>query len=71
MRRALVLTTESARHPFRAGLPPCVLARAGEIEPTVAWRTRVATGLALSRRDVEGVAMMWVTGFVGALAFFA
>jgi hypothetical protein len=25
MRRALVLTSESARHPFRASLPPCAL----------------------------------------------
>lgn len=35
MRRALVLTNESARHPFRASLPAHVLQVEEEIEPVV------------------------------------
>jgi hypothetical protein len=30
-RRRLVLTTESARHPFRASLPPHIFALAGRV----------------------------------------
>jgi hypothetical protein len=32
-RRALVLTTEGARHPFRRSLPPHVFARLAETAP--------------------------------------
>lgn len=67
MRRALVLTNEAAKHPFRASLPPHVLERAGEVEQTVPWRIR----LGLTRKNVEWAAATYVTGFVGTLTFFA
>ena len=67
MRRALVLSTESARHPFRASLPPHVYARMGEIEPQVSWYQR----LGLSRANIETAAATYCTGFVATLAFFA
>ena len=67
MRRALVLTTESARHPFRASLPPHVFARMGEIERCVPWHKR----LGLTRADVESAAATYCTGFVAAFTFFA
>ncbi|QZH76768.1 MAG: hypothetical protein JY451_12845 [Erythrobacter sp.] len=66
MRRALVLTDESARHPFRASLPPHVVLRANEIERTVPWRER----LALTRKDAETVLATYAAGFVATLTFF-
>ena len=65
MRRALVLTDETARHPFRASLPPQVLRRAGEVERTVPWRLR----LALTRSDAETVLATYIAGFVATLTF--
>tara|TARA_A100001391_G_scaffold173888_2_gene136109 strand:- start:26430 stop:26633 length:204 start_codon:yes stop_codon:yes gene_type:complete len=67
MRRALVLTSESARHPFRASLPPHVFAEMGEIEPRVPWYLR----LGLSRADIESAATTYCSGFVAAFVFFA
>ena len=67
MRRALVLTDESARHPFRASLPPHVVHRANEIERTVPWRLR----LGLTRKELESVAATYVAGFVGTLTYFS
>ena len=67
MRRALVLTNEAARHPFRASIPPCAFARAGRIEHTVPWRQR----LGFSRSDLEMVAVTYGAVFVGTLTFFA
>ncbi len=69
MRRSLVLTTESARHPFRASLPPHVLCRANEIEPMAPWRKRIAMGI--SRKDLETVAATYAAGFVATITFFA
>ncbi len=66
MRRALVLTDESARHPFRASLPPHVLLRANEIERTVPWRLR----LELTRKDAESMLAAYAAGFVATLTFF-
>ena len=66
MRRALVLTNEAVRHPFRASIPPCAFARAGRIEQTVPWRQR----LSLNRRDLETVAATYGAGFVATLTFF-
>jgi hypothetical protein len=66
MRRALVLTDESARHPFRASLPPHVLLRANEIERTVPWRLR----LELTRKDAESMLATYAAGFVATLTFF-
>lgn len=67
MRRALVLTTESARHPFRASLPPMVLRRAGEVEHTVPWRKR----LGMARKDIELFGATYIAAFTGTLTFFA
>lgn len=67
MRRALVLTNEAARHPFRASLPPCVLERAGEVEQAVPWRQR----LGLTRADVQMLASTYCAGFVATIAFIA
>ena len=39
MRRSLVLTDESARHPFRASLPPHL--REEGIDARVPWRDRL------------------------------
>ncbi|WP_346033426.1 hypothetical protein [Erythrobacter westpacificensis] len=69
MRRSLVLTTESSRHPFRASLPPHVLARANEIEPMAPWRKRLAMGL--SRQDLETVAATYTAGFLATITFIA
>lgn len=67
MRRALVLTTESSRHPFRASLPPHVLRRAGEVENAAPWRQR----LGIARRDVELFGTTYVGGVIGTLTFLA
>ncbi|OYX63930.1 MAG: hypothetical protein B7Y88_11965 [Sphingomonadales bacterium 32-64-17] len=67
MRRALVLTSESARHPFRASLPPHVFARMGEVEQCVPWYLR----LGLTRADIQNAAATYCTGFVAAFTFFA
>jgi hypothetical protein len=63
MRRSLVLTTESARHPFRASLPPHVYAG----EPSL--RQRLAP--ALLGEDARGFAMTYFACFVAVLAFIA
>jgi len=67
MRRALVLTNEAARHPFRASIPPCAFARAGRIEHTVPWRQR----LGLSRHDVQTMMATYGAGFIATLTFIA
>jgi hypothetical protein len=59
MRRSLVLTTESARHPFRASLPPHVLT------PDAVPMHR------LLAEDAKGFAMTYVACFVAVLAFIA
>jgi len=69
MRRSLVLTTESARHPFRASLPPHVLRRANEVEPMAPWRKRLALGL--SRQELETVAATYAAGFLATITFIA
>lgn len=63
MRRSLVLTTESARHPFRASLPPHVYAG----KPPLMSRV----GLALLGEDARGFAMTYFACFVAVLAFIA
>jgi hypothetical protein len=59
MRRSLVLTTESARHPFRATLPPHVLGPG-----TPALRRLLA-------EDAKGFALTYFACFVAVLAFIA
>ena len=59
-RRALVLTAESARHPFRASLPAHVYAEPAEPR---AWR--------LSRRDWRDVLGAYVASFLAITIFIA
>lgn len=61
MRRALVLTDESARHPFRASLPAA--SRRVPVEPARAtdWR--------LTASDVRGFATAYFASFAAVLAF--
>ncbi|AKM06839.1 hypothetical protein [Pelagerythrobacter marensis] len=62
MRRYLVLTDESARHPFRASLPPHVFRLEGHSETeTARWRMSLA--------DVRGFASAYVACVVAAIAF--
>ncbi len=65
MRRSLVLTDESARHPFRASLPPHVREReAHDIEPRVSIRERLLA-------DARGFAQAYCACFVAVAAFIA
>jgi hypothetical protein len=59
MRRSLVLTTESARHPFRATLPPHVVA--ADLPPL----------RRLLAEDAKGFALTYFACFVAVLAFIA
>lgn len=59
MRRSLVLTTESARHPFRAALPPQVFAQ------------DAAPLRRLLAEDAKGFALTYFACFVAVLAFIA
>ena len=65
MRRALVLTDEAARHPFRASLPPSWRRRA-EVERTVPWREV----LRLQADDVKQFATPYPACFIAATVFF-
>ena len=64
-RRYLVLTDESARHPFRASLPPHVRAPLCDDAPVEArsWR--------LSRRDWRDFFGTWCAGFVAVTTFIS
>jgi hypothetical protein len=65
MRRSLVLTDESARHPFRASLPPHVRRRAAnDIEPQVPLRERLVA-------DARGFAQTYCACLVAVTAFIA
>jgi len=65
MRRSVVLTDESARHPFRASLPPHVRRLpADEVEPRVPWRERMAD-------DVRGFAQTYFACLLAVTAFIA
>jgi hypothetical protein len=62
MRRALVLTDESARHPFRASLPHNWREyRHERAEPRVPWRHLMA--------DVRGFAQAYVACTLAVTAF--
>ncbi|MEY4238941.1 MAG: hypothetical protein RL339_1542 [Pseudomonadota bacterium] len=61
MRRALVVTDESARHPFLASLPPHIRHR---IEPI---RRRVAAHITL--QDVKEFLMAYCACFVAVTTF--
>lgn len=60
-RRSLVLTDESARHPFRALLPPHVKRDLIPIPAESLWRLTMA--------DVRGVASTYVATTAAILAF--
>ena len=65
MRRALVLTDESARHPFRASLPLHWREERHETaEPRVPWREQAFV-------EVRGFAQAYSACFVGVLTFIA
>ncbi|QWC57739.1 hypothetical protein F7D01_12210 [Erythrobacter sp. 3-20A1M] len=60
MRRALLLTDESARHPFRASLPPHIRAGAEPEPPRSRW--------ALNASDVRGFATTYFATLAAMLA---
>ena len=63
MRRWLVLTDETARHPYRASLPPYVRARSvDDIESRVPLRRRIAV-------DARGFVQTYLACFVAVAAF--
>ena len=65
MRRSLVLTDESARHPFRAAMPPQWRESRHELaEPRVPWRLMIV-------EDVRGFAQTYFVCFVATAAFIA
>ena len=63
MRRALVLTDESARHPFRAVLP-------GHLRKADAPASK-ANGWRLTTGDIRGAASVYFTTFATVLALIA
>jgi len=63
MRRALVLTDESARHPFRASLPMQLRREPVDRPRTTDWR--------LTASDVRGFATTYFACFAAVLAFIA
>ncbi len=60
MRRALVLTDEGARHPFRASLPPHVRDEKRRVDISV---------LGLTPDDVKGAASVYFAVFAAVFAF--
>ena len=60
-RRSLVLTDESARHPYRATLPPSVRGELHDIPAESLWR--------LTMDDVRGVASTYVATMAAVLVF--
>ncbi len=64
MRRALVLTDEAARHPFRASLP-MHSRRVGEMENRRSWRLNFG----LDAQDVRQFAATYCAGFLAVTAF--
>jgi hypothetical protein len=66
MRRSLVLTDETARHPFRASLPPhvCRVEESESPPPSgqlQSWR--------LTASDIRGAATTYFATFAATLAF--
>jgi len=60
MRRSLVLTDESARHPFRASLPPHI--REYRVEARVPWREQLW-------RDARGFMQTYCACLLAVSAF--
>jgi len=63
MRRSLVTTDETARHPFLASLPPHIRASAAVVEA----RPRIR----LSRGDIQRFFLAYIGCFVAASIFIA
>jgi hypothetical protein len=63
MRRALVLTDESARHPFLAGLAPHVRTRESNVAARFEWR--------LSVQDMKEFLLAYCACFMAVSAFIA
>lgn len=63
MRRALVLTDESARHPFRASLRAGARSEPVSERRTIDWR--------LTASDMRGFATVYFASFAAVLAFIA
>ncbi len=61
MRRALVLTDEVTRHPFRASLPAHIRSREYENPAESLWR--------LTQQDVRGFVSTYLACFAAALVF--
>ncbi|MFL0356936.1 hypothetical protein ACI5KX_10710 [Erythrobacter sp. GH1-10] len=61
MRRNLVLTDETSRHPFRASLPPHVKEDLYDIPAESLWR--------LTAEDVRGFASVYVAATAAVLVF--
>lgn len=61
MRRTLVLTDESCRHPFRASLPPHVKSQTYDIPAESLWRLTVD--------DVRGFASVYLATTAAILVF--
>lgn len=66
MRRALVLTSESARHPFRASLPPAVFLQ-DEVEARRSWRLNFDFDMG----DMRQFAQAYTACFLAVSVFFA
>lgn len=66
MRRALVLTDESARHPFRAQLPVS-WRKVGELENRRSWRLNFG----LDSADIKQFASVYTAAFLAVSAFIA
>jgi hypothetical protein len=65
MRRSLVLTDETARHPFRASLPPHWHEVRHEFaEPRAPWRARLSA-------DIQGFAQTYCACLLAVIAFIA
>jgi hypothetical protein len=63
LRRALVVTDETARHPFLASLPPHVRGDYAEGPPQRTWRITV--------QDVKEFLMAYCACFLAVSAFIA
>ena len=63
MRRALVLTDEGARHPFRTSLPAGLRREPVNAPRTTDWRLTVS--------DVRGFATVYFASFAAVLTFIA
>jgi hypothetical protein len=63
MRRSLVLTDESARHPFRAALPPHVCHVNAPVATRPSW--------AITRDDVHGFVGAYFASLAAVAVFIA